>query len=118
MLMALKKNQKGLTLIELLAVLVIVGIIAAIAIPAIGGTINNAKTKADKASEQLIEEAALRYLVDHDGKEPTDGLTISTLVTDGYLNAAPKFNDNKTRTITIKSNSINGTYDIKVAASS
>ena len=33
----LLKNEKGLTLIELLAVIVILGIIAAIAIPRIGG---------------------------------------------------------------------------------
>ena len=34
---ALLKNEKGLTLIELLAVIVILGIIAAIAVPSIGG---------------------------------------------------------------------------------
>ena len=37
------KNQKGLTLIELLAVIVILGIIAAIAIPSIGNIIQNTK---------------------------------------------------------------------------
>lgn len=42
----LLKNQKGLTLIELLAVIVILAIIAAIAIPAIGNIINNSKDKA------------------------------------------------------------------------
>ena len=31
------KDQKGMTLVELLAVIVILGIIAAIAIPSIGG---------------------------------------------------------------------------------
>ena len=31
------KNEKGLTLVELLAVIVILGIIAAIAVPSIGG---------------------------------------------------------------------------------
>jgi type IV pilus assembly protein PilA len=61
MLMALKKNQKGLTLIELLAVLVIVGIIAAIAIPAITGTIAKSKTKADTATEKMVQEAALCF---------------------------------------------------------
>ncbi len=37
------RNEKGLTLIELLAVIVILGIIAAIAIPSIGAIIDNSK---------------------------------------------------------------------------
>ncbi len=36
----LLKNQKGFTLVELLAVIVILGIIAAIAIPSIGNIID------------------------------------------------------------------------------
>lgn len=40
------KNEKGLTLIELLAVIVILAIIAAIAIPAIGNIIQNSRDKA------------------------------------------------------------------------
>jgi len=39
-------NQKGLTLIELLAVIVILAIIAAIAVPAIGSIINRSEDKA------------------------------------------------------------------------
>ena len=48
----LLKNQKGLTLIELLAVIVILAIIAAIAIPAIGNVISNSKDK------QILSDAA------------------------------------------------------------
>ncbi|MCM3386973.1 prepilin-type N-terminal cleavage/methylation domain-containing protein [Ureibacillus chungkukjangi] len=40
------KNEKGLTLIELLAVVVILAIVAAIAVPAIGNIINNSRDKA------------------------------------------------------------------------
>ena len=37
------KNEKGLTLVELLAVIVILGIIAAIAIPSIGNIVENTR---------------------------------------------------------------------------
>ena len=40
------KNEKGLSLVELLAVIVILAIVAAIAIPAIGNIINNSRDKA------------------------------------------------------------------------
>jgi type IV pilus assembly protein PilA len=67
--MKLLKNQKGLTLVELLAVIVILGIIAAIAIPSIGGIIDNSKKNADEQTETLVREAAVLYLttVDPDG---------------------------------------------------
>ncbi len=85
MLKALKGNEKGLTLIELLAVLVIVGIIAAIAIPAIGGTITKSKVRADNATKKMLEEVTMRYIVDEElaGDRTVD---ITTLVSNGYLN--------------------------------
>lgn len=56
-------NEKGLTLIELLAVIVILGIIAAIAVPAIGGIIDNSKYSATKADAiNAINAAKLYYL--------------------------------------------------------
>lgn len=51
-------NQKGLTLIELLAVIVILAIVAAIAIPAIGGLINSSEIKAVKSDAIMILNAA------------------------------------------------------------
>lgn len=57
-------NQKGLTLIELLAVLVILGIIAAIAIPAIGNIIDNSRFKAIKSDAIMVINAARMYHAD------------------------------------------------------
>jgi type IV pilus assembly protein PilA len=52
------RNQKGLTLIELLAVIVILGIIAAIAVPAIGNVIEKSREKATVAEALNVISAA------------------------------------------------------------
>jgi type IV pilus assembly protein PilA len=56
------KNEKGLTLIELLAVIVILGIIAAIAIPSIGGIIQKSKEDAVKADAIAVINGAKLYV--------------------------------------------------------
>ncbi|WP_374054413.1 type II secretion system protein [Rossellomorea sp. FM04394] len=56
------KNERGLTLVELLAVIVILGIIAAIAVPSIGGVIKNSKEDAKVAEAlQIIDAARLSH---------------------------------------------------------
>lgn len=59
------KEQKGLTLIELLAVIVILAIVAAIAIPAIGNIIANSKVSALKADGQNMLASANLYFTEN-----------------------------------------------------
>ena len=59
------KNEKGLTLIELLAVIVILAIIAAIAIPAIGNIIDSSRVKAAKADAANVLSAANLYFTEN-----------------------------------------------------
>lgn len=84
----LLKNQKGLTLIELLAVIVILAIVAAIAIPAIGNIIDNSKLNGVKADAINVLNAANLYYTDN--PDAKDGVKVSELITAKYLDTAGK----------------------------
>lgn len=75
------KGEKGFTLVELLAVIVILGIIVAIAIPAIGNVINKAEGDATEAEITLIVDAARLYDV-QGGTFPVDA---DGLIAAGFL---------------------------------
>ncbi|MBW7650788.1 prepilin-type N-terminal cleavage/methylation domain-containing protein [Anoxybacillus sp. ST4] len=89
MLKKLIRNEKGLTLIELLAVIVILGIIAAIAIPSIGGLIDNSKKDAHVANAQQMINAAKIAVTADKSLIPSSGqsqnITLKKLEDDGYL---------------------------------
>lgn len=112
------KNQKGLTLIELLAVIVILGIIAAIAIPSIGGIINKSEKDAQVAEGIQIISAAKIYTTSNN---PEDG---DTLTHDGE-NATAALQDyldnvkDNGYTVTINKNETTGqfTYSLSGHAS-
>jgi type IV pilus assembly protein PilA len=69
------KNQRGLTLVELLAVVVILGIIAAIAVPNIGGLIDKTKQDAKIAEGVQIIQSAKLYTTSTNIKFGTDNAT-------------------------------------------
>jgi len=58
-------NEKGLTLIELLAVIVILGIIAAIAVPSIGNIIQTQREKSVIADALMALSAADLYFAEN-----------------------------------------------------
>lgn len=77
------KNEKGLTLVELLAVIVILGIIAAIAVPSIGNIVENSRVKAIKADALMVLSAAEMYYIDN--PDATSPVTIKALKDAGFL---------------------------------
>lgn len=112
------RNEKGLTLLELLAVIVILGIIAAIAIPSIGGIIKNSKDKAHYANAQLIIDATRLYTTNTSPMK-SEAVPITKLVTEGYLDVKPTDPDSKAQYDDTTSVSVNyvdttGKYDYTI----
>lgn len=74
-------NKKGVTLVELLAVVVIMGIIAAIAVPTVGGLIQAQRDNAAAASWDQVEEAAKLYAA----SESDNSVTLADLIAQEYI---------------------------------
>lgn len=81
-------NKKGLTLIELLTVIVILSILMVILFPTVKSLLGSSKSKVKSADEKSVREAAEMYVADHVTNFSTNGenyLTIQTLIDGGYL---------------------------------
>ena len=92
----IKINKKGFTLVELLAVIVVLGIVASISIYAITNTIRKTKEKSYQVTINEIENMANDYLLENNGKlffiSSNDGseteyqcVTIKQLIDAGYF---------------------------------
>lgn len=75
LLKRLKQDERGLTLVELLAVIVILGIVGVIAFVAIGNVIENSRKDAQIANAQQVISAAKLY--EASNTEITSELTTS-----------------------------------------
>ena len=91
MIMEEIKSKKGVTIIELLAIIVIIGILAAIAVTMMSGLIERTRVKADLANVQTLNEATYFYVVFNDVSEPyfgtstTDEQRMQILYDEGYI---------------------------------
>ncbi|KDR93812.1 prepilin-type N-terminal cleavage/methylation domain-containing protein [Peptoclostridium litorale DSM 5388] len=69
------KGNRGFTLIELIVVIAVLGMIASIAVPKVGGITQKAKTNADKQTIAILNNAVEMYVAesgDSDLSEFTD----------------------------------------------
>jgi len=72
-------NQKGFTLIEVLVVIIILGLIAALVVPRITGRLDEAKVEATKIQMRAIKDALEQYKLDN-GTYPTTEQGLKALV--------------------------------------
>lgn len=77
------QNKKGFTLVELMIVVVIMGILVAVAIPIYNSVTKSVEANACHANCEIIEKAAQQYLLDvgHETVESITGASGSVTIT-------------------------------------
>ena len=79
------RNMRGFTLVEIILVIIIIGILAAIIVPKFAGQSDKAKVATTKANINSLRSAIRLWQSDNDGTPPT---ALSDLVAN-YIRAIP-----------------------------
>ena len=98
-------DESGFTLVELLVVIVILGILAAVAVFAVGGITDKGKASACKADLKSTEVASEAYFA----KNGAYAADIPALVTAQFLRSAPGTGNGYTITYTAASGAVSST---------
>ena len=94
----LKKSRKGgFTLVELMVVVAVIAILAAIAMPQFLSAADRARNAKEKADIQIIKNATQLYMIDKNVDTPP---TVENLYKEGYLTEHVKTAKDKEYTIT------------------
>lgn len=97
----MKRDQRGFTLMELMIVIVIIGVLAAIGVPAYKNYVTEAKKSACNANRNTIATALGMYYAEH-GKYTDKFDDLAEYVTNiASINKCPAGDDSSTYTITV-----------------
>ncbi|HET6549999.1 MAG TPA: prepilin-type N-terminal cleavage/methylation domain-containing protein [Solirubrobacter sp.] len=111
-LRARAQSEKGFTLIELLVVILIIGILAAIALPAFLNQREKAQDSAAKSAVRTAQTALETYYTDHQSYEGAEAAGVLTKIEPALQNAkdlAVTGNDKTGYTVSVTSEGSHGT---------